>query len=190
MKIIKRFTLFGALFSVLLLAGCTTGNGQISTNAKNITNSGKLAAVNITDHDWGDINIKGGLVEHRFEFRNDGTEDLYLKSAKTSCMCTSARYNLPDGGISPKYGMHPKSNSWSAVIKPGETFGVDIWFDPMAHGPKSTGPIRRTVTLITSSKPDDQLTKRVTGSVNGAITELFVNGNVLSEEDYKAKNNS
>lgn len=187
MKTSQRLIILGAFLSILFLAGCTDNGGQASVNVKQIANSGKLTLLGEPEHDWNDISIKGGLVQHTFNFRNDGTEDLYLKSAKTSCMCTQARYNLPGGSISPKYGMHTKPNSWSAAIKPGEAFSMDVWFDPMAHGPTATGPIRRTVTLMTSAESDGNLTKGISGSVNGSMTELFVSGNVLSEEDYESK---
>lgn len=191
MNTAKKYFLFLSLgIAVIALTGCGGNFENTSGDTKQISNSGAITFMNNTEHDWGDINIKGGLVEHRFNFRNDGDKDLYLKSAKTSCMCTSARYNLPDGGISPKYGMHSKSNSWSGVVKPGETFSMDVWFDPMAHGPTATGVIRRDITLVTSANPDGDRVKSVSGNTEGSVVGLVVNGDVLSEEAYKAKHNS
>lgn len=177
MKTFSKLSLITlTLFSVLLLAGCA-GNGssdRVSSDFKNITRSGQVQPINGLKHDWGKINIKGGDVEHTFTFKNTGQEDVYLKSAKTSCMCTTARYRLPDGSISPEYGMHQNPTYWAAQVKPGETFDVEVVFDPLAHGPDATGPIQRTVTLLTSARE------------NGGIVRLDVLGDVLSEDAYQA----
>ncbi len=177
MKTTKRFLILVTLLSILFLAGCAGGSDLVDSSLKNVTNSGELVAVNGASHEWGNINIKGGDMKHTFTFKNEGSDDLILKSASTSCMCTKARYRLPDDSISPQYGMHSNSASWAAAIKPGETFGVEVTFDPMAHGPDATGPIKRSVNLITSSKVNPLL-------------ELTVNGNVLSKKDYESKQSS
>ncbi len=70
--------------------------------------------------------------------------------------------------------MHDNPTSWSAEIKPNETFEVNVFFDPLAHGPTGTGAIKRTIQLLTSA-------------VNQPVAELKVSGVVLSEADYKAK---
>lgn len=174
MKTTKRFFILAILLSILFLAGCAGGSGRVDSSLKNVTNSGELVAVDGASHDWGDINIKGGDMKHTFTFKNEGSDDLILKSASTSCMCTKARYRLPDDSISPQYGMHGNSTSWAATIKPGETFGMEVTFDPMAHGPDATGPIKRSVKLLTSSKAN-------------SLLELTVSGNVLSKKDYQEK---
>lgn len=164
----------------LFLAGCTSNSTSQSSN------SGRMAPLNGIEHDWADINIRGGDVSHTFSFKNDSAdEDLYLKGAKTSCMCTTARYSFSDGSVSPKFGMHDNSTTWSKAIKPGETFDVEVVFDPMAHGPSGTGPIQRTVDLFTSARPAP------TGPVAQVEGEdpmvLKANGLVLSKEDYEEK---
>jgi len=167
MKKFFKITLSIALV-VVFLSGCS------SNVSKEVTDSGQIVGVNDLQHDWGDINIRGGKAPHTFELKNDGTEPLYLKSAQTSCMCTEARYRLADDSISPKYGMHNNPTSWSAEIQPGERFGVEVFFDPMAHGPDATGPIQRSIHLVTSAK-------------NKPVLELKTLGNVLSKDDYLDK---
>jgi hypothetical protein len=156
------------LIITLFLAGCSDENFQSKTA------SGNLSIVGSTTHDWGNINIKGGDAEHTFAMKNSGDSLLYLKGAETSCMCTTARYRLPGGSMSPKFGMHNNTTTWGAEIKPGETFELEAVFDPMAHGPNATGPISRSVFLMTS---DPNMPKQ----------ELKVKGNVLSEDDYNAE---
>lgn len=163
----------------LFLAGC-------SNSASEVTDSGRMTPVNGMEHDWGDINIRGGDVSHTFSFKNDSSsEDLYLKGAKTSCMCTTARYSFSDGSVSPKFGMHDNASSWSKAIKPGETFDVEVVFDPMAHGPDATGAIQRTIDLFTSARPAP--TGPVAQVGDAGATVLKASGIVLSKEDYEAK---
>lgn len=175
MKKITQFKVIGGLMvAILFLSACTsTSNDQ--ANNSNISNSGNLLVISELNHDWGDIDIEGGNVSHRFTFKNDSSESLYLKGAQTSCMCTTAVYELSDDSISPKYGMHNNPTHWSGEVKPGEDFEVNVVFDPMAHGPDATGPIQRSVQLLTSDPGQP-------------ITELKVSGLVLSKEDFNAKN--
>ncbi len=174
MKLVSRITMIGiAASALLLLAGCSS---NATPNGTSITNSGNISAMTPLKFDWGDINIGGGKKEHTFTFRNDGKESLYLKKAQTSCTCTSARYRLADNSISPKFGMHNNPTSWSREVKPGESFDIEVVFDPMFHGPKATGPIQRSIFMETSAK-------------NEPVKEVRVSGMVLSEKDYKAKYN-
>jgi len=165
MKTIKLF-LLGIGLTVLL-----TGCAGASEDFQNKTDSGNLSAVNGTTYDWGNINIKGGVASRIFDFKNDSPDPLYLKGAETSCMCTQARYRLSDSSISPKYGMHNNPTGWATKVQPGETFEVEVLFDPMAHGPNATGPIQRDIMLFTSEK-------------NNPVMKLKVSGNVLSEQEY------
>ncbi len=175
MNRLKKIGLLMILTSIFTLSGCTGAGSGSGTALKDLSDSGLISAVSGTAYDWGDINIKGGEMKHSFTLKNEGSEDLILKSAVTSCMCTKARYRLPDNKISPSFGMHNNTHSWSAPIKPGETFDMEVTFDPMAHGPTATGPIQRSIKLETSSKKNP-------------IFELEVSGNVLSEKDFKEKN--
>lgn len=174
MKHFKKLFLFIALFAVLALTGCADSGGSASS-LKKVTNSGTIAVADDNNsYDWGNIDIKGGDKKHTFTFTNEGSDDLILKGAETSCMCTKARYRLSNGSVSPKYGMHNNPTSWATTIKPGETFDVEVIFDPMAHGPTATGTIRRSIELITSAK-------------NDSVFELKVSGDVLTTEDFEAK---
>lgn len=151
-----------------------------------VSDSGMLSALEKTTFDWEDINIEGGDVEHVFRLKNAGDKDLIIKSASTTCMCTTAFVETKDGLKSPAFGMHG-STPWGQPIKPGEEFDVRVVFDPMAHGPTATGPIQRSVFLVTSSKPNAEFAQQLPESSPDAVIELKLSGDVLSKADYKSK---
>lgn len=175
MKPFKLFKYLGFLLALITLVACTSTNDGAESDFSNMENSGKLVANSQLVHDWGNINIQGGNVAHRFEFTNDSDQSLYLKGGQTSCMCTTAIYHLPDGNKSPVFGMHNKDGEWSAEIRTGESFEVEAIFDPLAHGPDGVGVIQRSVILLTSDP-------------NLPTLELKVGGEVLYEEEFESLN--
>lgn len=169
----KNIFLVLTLASSLLLGGCRV----IETASDGINpsfHSGVFSSVTSLDHDWKEINIAGGDVEHTFTLTNNESETLLLDGAVTSCMCTTAEFKMSDGSDSGSFGMHG-GPEWSYEVQPGESFDVRVIFDPMAHGPTATGPIRRTVNVI--SKPDPS-------SSSVVYTPINVSGDVLSEADF------
>lgn len=159
----KYLIIFGAL--ALIVAGC-------SATSSNITNSGVILPLDPLSYSWEDINIEAGDVERGFHFRNDSEEPLLLTGLSTSCMCTTAYIELPDGSISPEFGMHGNPK-WNYEVAPGEEFEVEVTFDPMAHGPNAVGPIKRQV-FLTSSSP------------SGPVA-MDVEANVMYAKDYQEK---
>ena len=139
--------------------------------------------MNGMSYDWEEIDIEGGTVNHKFAFKNDGDEDLVLKGAVTSCMCTTATLELPNGEFSPAFGMH-QIGQWAYAIKPGEEFKMDVVFDPMAHGPEATGPIQRSIYLVTSSSPNGEYAEADPQS-GDVITEVKLSGNVLKSAAFQ-----
>lgn len=150
------------LFSLLVLSACTN----------TVQAGGSVLSLDDLDHDWGDISIDGGDVEHGFHFKNDSEEELVLNGVETSCMCTTAYIELPDGTISPTFGMH-NNPSWTYVVEPGEEFEIEVYFDPMAHGPDAVGPVKRGVYLSTSASDE--------------LVVMSVSANVMYEEEYQEK---
>ncbi|MDP2691271.1 MAG: DUF1573 domain-containing protein [bacterium] len=171
----KLFLLLGSFLLLFSLSACSwfTSSPPPSDIAP------AFSSVNGSfEFDWGDINIAGGTVEHTFTLKNEGASEILLKGASTSCMCTTASIKLPNGTESPSFGMNNPSNTWSYPVKPGESFTVLVVFDPMAHGPTATGPIKRTIDVISDPDPSD-------GAVQ--YTRLQTSGDVLSEADYLLK---
>jgi predicted small secreted protein len=178
----KTFLIAALLVGSLVLSGCSSSGGDDVSSLLKTTNSGQIAPVSQMEFDWSNINIMGGTVSKTFTLSNAGSEDLILQGAQTSCMCTVANFITPDGERSPDFGMHGRPK-WAAVVEPGETFDIEVVFDPLAHGPNGTGPITRVVSLITSSQIDGNIAK---STMHGVTTELHLKGNVLSESDFKS----
>ncbi|MFH1534189.1 MAG: DUF1573 domain-containing protein [Nitrospirota bacterium] len=168
-----------ALVSGVFLVGCVGGNG-VDDDLSSVSNSGLIMPMQDIEYVWGDINIMGGDVDHMFTFRNDGGEDLILKGATTSCMCTIATFEMASGESSPDFGMH-SSEKWTYSVKPGEEFKVNVVFDPMAHGPEATGPIQRSIYVVTSSEANGNYAEYDSSS-GKMITELKLSGDVISNE--------
>ncbi|MDP4007622.1 MAG: DUF1573 domain-containing protein [Candidatus Peregrinibacteria bacterium] len=171
--------------TMLVLAGCADISDRTNPEFGGITNSGMIQMMDTMDYDWGDVNIAGGYATHDFMMKNDSDVDLYLKGAATSCMCTTAEIELPDGTTSPKFGMHNNPMDWVYAVKPGEEFTIHTVFDPMAHGPQAVGPIQRSVVLITSSEPSE-IAKENFQEKRGTVTGFSLKGNVLSKEDFES----
>lgn len=180
----KLLLITAVLASLAIFAGCSTQNGDPSL--ANISDSGKINPLQELSYDWKDIDIAGGDVNREFSFENSGETDLILKGATTSCMCTTATFTLPDGEKSPAFGMHG-NQQWAYAIKPGESFSINVVFDPMAHGPSAVGPIQRSVYILSSSIPNGNYAVSVPDSQD-MVTEVKVSGDVLSSEDYQEKN--
>jgi hypothetical protein len=54
-----------------------------------------------TEHNFGQIQAKGGKVSHTYPFVNEGNAPLVILSIETSCGCTKASFDkkpVPPGG--------------------------------------------------------------------------------------------
>lgn len=177
----KKIIIYFVLLS-LFLTGCSSSySGDMSLLS--INDSGKITSDQSLSYDWKEINIKGGKVEHVFTFKNDGEEDLIIKSVVTTCMCTSAVVQLADGTTSPEFSMHGLGQ-WGAKVHPDEEFQIKAVFDPMAHGPDATGPITRMVIMETSSVANDDFATKDPLTTK-MLTKMQLEGNVLSEGIYE-----
>ena len=170
------------LSTVLLLA---TQPARAEDLKKKI-NSGSVNPVMSPIIDLGIVNLDGGMVERVFELYNGESEDLVLKGAFTSCACTKASIELPDGTVSKPFGMSLPTR-WFRVIKPGERFKVHVQFDPMFHGKDGTGQFRRDIYLITSASPDDNFSSRLPMVRNGSVSMLRLKGEVVTAREYKER---
>jgi hypothetical protein len=83
-----------------------------------------------TTFDFGTIDENKGVVTHKFEFTNTGSEPLIIQNATPSCGCTSP--------------------SWSnAPVKPGEKGFVTAAFDPTGR----PGIQEKTITVNSTANP-------------------------------------
>ncbi len=91
-------------------------------------------------HDYGNIKINAN-GESEFKFTNTGTAPLVISEARGSCGCT-----VPEWPKTP--------------IKPGESAVIKVKYDT-----KHTGPINRTVTIISNAGESPTKTLRIKGNV-------------------------
>ncbi len=157
--------LFLAIIGLFILTGCVATGQNL-----NLTSDGPIT------HNWGDINIMGGLVTHKFELKNSGESEITIKGAPTSCMCTTAQFEFEGENYSPEFSLHSNPKDWSQTVAPGEEFEVHVTFDPLAHGPDATGPLTRVVFL------------EIEGDTEPMQLKLYAN--ILSEKDYKKDHGS
>ena len=147
--------------------------------------TGNITTIDTIEHNWGDINIKGGDVEHVFTLKNSSNEPLVIKTASTSCMCTSAYIDIPGESNSPTFSMNNNPPNWGRVVPAGSSFTVKVVFDPLAHGPDAIGPIQRSVYIVTSAAPDNILTYLNSNDDKGSVLELRTSGKVLYTDDFQ-----
>ncbi len=189
----KKMLLSGIVLSAVFIVTACSSSGSVDITRLNETESGKIAPLGDVNFDWGDMDIQGGNVDYTFKFKNDGDGDLIIKTASTSCMCTTATVILKDSTNSPAFGMHEVIN-WGGSVAQGDEFTVKVIFDPLAHGPDAVGPIDRVVSIMTSSVANGNYAKKATpmpghggGGSNDNITELRLSGNVLYKNDFATK---
>lgn len=105
-------------------------------------------------YDFGAIPINGGNVQTVFQVANRGSEAVSLVSVYTSCGCTTAVLEFPDGSKEGPFGMPghdlPIRLERPRRLDPGQVVKVHAIFDPAAHGPAGLGPVVRAVNLHTS----------------------------------------
>jgi hypothetical protein len=161
----KNIILVGAVIissALILLLGIGLVNSSKPATLSANSNT-KIEILGAKTHDWGEIDINGGIVEKVFQIKNNGESDLVMTNFKTSCMCTETQISI-NGKDSPVFGMHTKSG-WQGTLKPGETADVNVAFDPLFHGPQGTGPITRLVSFNTNDPDNKTVEFRLSGNV-------------------------
>lgn len=105
-----------------------------------------------TNFDFGTISMAKGKVTHQFNFKNTSAEQVEITTMYTSCMCTTATLII-DGVRKGPFGMpgHGFLPKLSELVPAGEEIGIEVVFDPAAHGPAGVGPIARAVKIETTS---------------------------------------
>ena len=109
-------------------------------------------------YDFGDIDIFGGKVQTTYTIKNDGTEDVVILSAVTSCSCTEGQI----GKLT--FGMHESSGERVTIPAGGEKT-LTATFNPLAHGPNAVGKIKRELILKTNSTVTPQVVVSFRGDV-------------------------
>jgi hypothetical protein len=179
----RKFPLLflGLIFTVSFLL---TAQSAFAEDLMKKMNSGSVSPLTSPALDLGFVNIDGGMVKKVFELYNGETENLILKGAFTSCACTKAWIEMPDGTLSKPFGMSLPTK-WMKVVKPGKRFKVHVQFDPAFHGKDGTGDFNRDIYLITSASPDDNISSRLPMVRYGSVSMLRLKGKVVTADRYK-----
>lgn len=144
--------------AVVLLSYVMISSDQDNKEAVTSETSGAKIVVLEEPYDFGDIDIFAGKVDTTYTLKNEGTEDVTITKAGTSCMCTEGEI----AGLI--FGMHG-SDVKSVVIPAGGEEKVKAIYDPLAHGPNGTGPVTRTLLLETNSSETPQIELRFSANV-------------------------
>jgi hypothetical protein len=118
--------------------------------ARNAPVDRQIIAVEPLLSDLGDVSVAAGETSTSFTVRNDGKSDLIITGMESSCGCTTVTLVL-DGVESPRFGMPGHGSEmpkgWSAVLAPGKTAELKVYYDPTVH-PELRGSVTRTVTVF------------------------------------------
>jgi hypothetical protein len=92
-------------------------------------------------HDFGNI-IQGEKVSYSFKFKNIGSIDLIISTARGSCGCTVPKY--------------PRR-----AIKPGEEGNIDVVF----NSENLSGISQKTITVLSNSNPNGIITLTIKSNI-------------------------
>ncbi len=93
------------------------------------------------EHDFGQVKELGGIVQHRFVYKNIGDKPLIINRVHTSCGCTS-----------PAWSKEP--------VLPGRSGYIDVSFDPRDRPGSFTKSI-----IVSCNAKEESVTLYITGSV-------------------------
>ena len=148
----KQNYIIGVVIIIIFLVGLVLFSKENSTDAGNdVVYNGELSASEM-NWDFGTVSMAAGKVSHTFQIKNSSSEKAVIKKIETSCMCTSATLLINEKRLGP-FGMpgHGFSPTLKEVLDSNAEAGVEVLFDPTAHGPAGVGPIERTISIETGS---------------------------------------
>lgn len=140
----KNQILVSILFiMVLVVSACNQqqGEGKISPdiienpNTANGEPKGDVPVFSFetTNHHFGEIK-EGEVVNFTFNFKNTGTKDLFIISAKASCGCTIPAYS-------------------KEAVKPGDSGKIDVSFDSKGK----SGMVSKTISVVANTIPNTKV---------------------------------
>lgn len=120
------------------------------------TSASEVALVGIslenTQHNFGTISMKRGLVTKEFTVRNTRTEPIIISRISTTCTCMTATLHIGNASFGPSNNPQKEAPRVHAEILPGHSATLSVTFDPRAHGPAGIGKIVRRVLLDYDAK--------------------------------------
>lgn len=155
----KILILFALLF---VLTGCASNARDIE--ARNLSNTKSNGVIEVQENkiNLGDISMKDGKVDIEFSLKNTSAEPVVIIEGETSCICTVAvvktkTHSVEEGDkqitsreLAMPHGVAGPTPVYQ-IIEPGDEAIVIATFDPNAHGPAGTGPVKRDIFINTNS---------------------------------------
>ena len=144
----NKFILAGVVLVVLIGFIWLARPTPQSAPASPVLGKNGVLATQENNYDFGAISMAAGKVSKTFVIKNTGTDSLAINQLYTSCMCTVATLKIA-GRVAGPFGMpgHGFAQRINETIQPNEEAGVEVVFDPAAHGPAGVGRIERVVYL-------------------------------------------
>ncbi len=127
MRRTKHFLLFFGALAVL--AACNKSGHQKSEGSGIESKFPVMAMLDSATYDFGTIQ-EGDVVEHTFNFKNDGELPLIINNITSSCGCTT-----------PEWPREP--------IDPAQTSSIKVRFDSK----NKSGPQVKTITVYANTDP-------------------------------------
>lgn len=151
----KKYIIGASVIAVMLIFASHVPE---KVNSKEASRVASPVSVLEQPYDFGDIDIFGGKVSTTYTLKNEGTEDVTILSAQTSCMCTEGEID----GFS--FGMH-ESEVKDVIVPAGGEKTLTATYDPLAHGPNGTGKVSRELMLKTDSTETSEIKVRFSANV-------------------------
>ena len=163
------------LLLLILTAVFITGCSQ-QKNTPTQDFGGQIQAQDGLLYDFGSIDINGGVATKTFKFKNTDTKPLIIYKVSTSCGCTTGIIKVESLEHGP-FGMGI-SNSNNIIIPPETDFSIDIYYDPLFHGPNDLGIRQRTLYFTSSAEENNETVFK--NSSNQNLTRIDVRGEVIN----------
>ncbi len=133
-QIISETDLLQNYFADTPLVATTETEDQ---NPENEVVDGPVLKVEPEVFELGEISKQDGIATATFDLKNEGTSDLTITYAFTSCGCTLAPLDE------------------EVTLKPGESYPLQVTYDPNFYGPNyELGEIEKNVTILSNYSRD------------------------------------
>lgn len=162
----KRFIIGIIVFTLTIIGFGVFLTGGTSSKAAIEKTTGAKIEASEESYSFGTIKYGGGLVQHAYKIKNNGTSELKIANLSTSCHCTKV-YFEKKGAKGPAFGMQGAGgvSGWVGTLAPSEEGTLVAVFDPAFHGPQGIGPISRIVSAETNDPNKQYLEFTFTANV-------------------------
>jgi hypothetical protein len=145
--------------ALLVLAGVAFALYPQRSTSEPPTDAGIL----VTPLTWDFGDMPREVRTYTFIVKSVGEDPLKITSLATSCTCTTVTL-YANGQESPRFGMHTSPSGWSAVLLPGQTGELTVYYDAGYH-PDTTGPIQHIIYVRSNDLSNPEVEVEITANV-------------------------